>query len=277
MPQQLVTFQVQLGPARWDAVSYVRGLSGDVSTPYLIPNETYASLAEDVAEDISRFLPLDLWVGSLNLGTSPLVTVANQQVYVCNPANGFTSPPVRIAEFAYGARFDLGAGNELTYLALLPSAPFNRWLFTPYILDNPSDRVLRDLSLAELSKYTQGAYAVDRDPATGLLSVAIYPIPSSAGIPLFAHYQANHVGVPDALGNAVYATIPDANKRHFARLLYALVLESEMQRAAKATSTSAGILRGTADPKSLSAMIERIRSETYQQLGAAVAVAIHTF
>jgi len=277
MPQALNTFQIQLGPSRWDAVAYVRGLCDDVLTPYVVPNETYASLAEDVAEDFSRFVPLDYWVGSPAQGTSPLVTVANQAVYVCSPANGFMVPPTRITEFAYGATELLNAGTELAWLVLLPSSPLNRFAFSPYLLDSPSERILRDQALAELSKYGQGAYAFDRDPATGLLSAAIYPAPTIAGLPLFAHYQASHVATTDSLGSAIYATIPEDRKRHFARLLYCLVLEFELRRAARATSTSAGILRGTTSPGAIAAMVDRIRNETYQQLGAATPVAIHTY
>lgn len=277
MPQQITTFQVQLGSSRWDAVSYVRGLCDDVLLPYSVPDGTYASLAEDAAEDFSRFVPLDYWVGSPSLGTSPLVTVANQAVYVCTVANGFAAPPVRISEFAYGVTDVLNAGTELAWLAMLPSSPMNRFLISPYLLDSPSERLLRDQALGELAKYSQGAYAVDRDPVTGLLALAVYPIPTAAGIPLFAHYQAVHVATSDTLGNAIYATVPEDRKRIFARLLYCLVLEHRLLRAAGATSTSAGILRGTADPKSIAAMIDRIRNECYQQLGAATPVAMHTY
>lgn len=271
-------FQCQLAASQWDAVRYARALSEDLYTPFIVPDESYMAYHEDVAEDISRFLPVDYWVGNPVLAASPLVTVANQQVYVASSGNGFAVPPSRITEFLYQATNAFSAASEISYLALLPFSPLNRFLFTPSLLDSPSERILRDEYLSELDHYGRGFYAVQRDPATGLLSIAIYPIPTVSGTPLFAHYQGNHVASAGGIALDVwYKTIPEQNKRHFGRLLYCLVVEQEMDRYAKATSTSAGILRGSASPLALQAKVERIRNEVYQQLGGALPVVAHTF
>ena len=271
-------FQCQLGTSQWDAVRYVRALTEDLYTPFVIPDESYMAFHEDVAEDISRFLPLDYWVGNPVTQVSPLTTVANQQVYVASVANGFTVPPTRILEFLYQATNAFSAASEISYLALLPFSPLNRFLFTPSLLDSPSERILRDEYLSELDHYGRGFYAVQRDPATGLLSVAIYPIPTVSGTPLYAHFQGNHVSSAGSFPLDVwYKTIPEANKRHFGRLLYCLVVEQELDRYAKATSTSAGILRGQASPQALQTKIERIRNEVYQQLGGTLPAVAHTF
>lgn len=270
-------FQVLLGSSKWDAVRYCRALTEDLYTPFSVPDESYQAFHEDVAEDLSRFLPVDYWVGNPVTNSSPLVTVANQLVYVCSSANGFTAAPHRILEVLYQATNAFSAASEISYLALLPFSPLNRFLFTPSLLDSPSERILRDEYLAELDHYGRGFYAVARDPATGLPSLAFYPIPTVAGNPLYVHYQAGHTYTTTTLGDALYATIPENHKLNFARLLYCLVLEQEQERYAKATSTSAGILRGTSNPQALLQKIERIRNETYQRLGGSLPVMVQTF
>lgn len=271
------SFQVLLGAASWDAVRYCRALTEDLYSPFVIPDEAYVAYHEDVLEDLSRWVPLDYQVGNPVLQTSNLLTVANQQRYVCSTGNGFTVPPARITDVLYRATNAFSAASEIAYLALLPFSPLNRFLFTPSLLDSPSERILRDEYLAELDKYGRGYYGVVRDPATGLLAIDLYPIPTVGGTPVYVRYQAQHAYTTNTLGDAVYATVPEANKRHFARLLYCMVLEQEQGRLAKATSTSAGILRGTSSPAALERKIERIRNEVYLQLGAAVPVVVHTF
>lgn len=272
------SFQVLLGSASWDAVRYCRAKTGDLYSPFIVPDESYMAYHEDVLEDLSRWVPLDYQVGNPVLQTSSLLTVANQQRYVCTSGNGFSSPPARITDVLYRATNAFSAASEIAYLALLPFSPLNRFLFTPSLLDSPSERILRDEYLSELDKYGRGYYGVVRDPATGLLAIDLYPIPTVGGTPVYVRYQAQHAYTSSSpLGDAVYATVPENHKRQFARLLWCQVMEEELERFAKATSTSAGILRGTASPQALERMIERTRSEVYQQLGAAVPVVLHTF
>jgi len=270
-------YQIQLGTTEWDAVRYCRALTEDLYTPFIVPDESYGAYAEDVAQDFSRWVPLDIQVGNPVTQTSGFLTVANQQRYVCNAGNGFASPVARITDVLYQATNAFSAASEISYLALLPFSPLNRFLFTPSLLDSPSERILRDEYLSELDHYGRGFYGLARDPASGAVAIDLYPIPTTGGTPIYVRYQTIHVATASLLNDAVYSRVPEDRKRQFARLLYCLVLEQESDRYAKATSTSAGILRGTASPQALERKIERIRSSVYQELGAALPVVAHTF
>jgi hypothetical protein len=272
-----VAYQVQLGTTEWDAVRYCRALTEDLYTPFVVPDESYIAYAEDVAEDFSRWVPLDIQVGNPVLGTSAFLTVANQQRYVCNVANGFASPVARVTDVLYRATNAFSAASEISYLALLPFSPLNRFLFTPSLLDSPSERILRDEYLSELDHYGKGYWGQVRDSGTGTAAIDLYPIPVTGGLPIFVRYQTIHTATASPLNDAVYLRVPEDRKRQFARLLYCMVLEQESGRYAKATSTSAGILRGTASPQALERKIERIRSSVYLELGGALPVVAHTF
>jgi hypothetical protein len=269
-------FQVLLGTSQWDAVRFCRAMTEDLYTPFIVPDESYMSYHEEVSEDFSRWVPLDYQVGNVMTSTSPFQTVVNQQRYVCNSANGFTVAPMQITDVLYRAAGSLSAVNELAFLALLPLSPLNRFLSTPYILDSPSERILRDQVLSEAGHYGQGYWGLVRDPATGLPAIDLYPIPAAAGTPIFVRYAARHTNTAsEVLADATYPTVPEDKKRQFARLLYCMILEQEQERFAKATSTRAGILQGSASPALLDRKIERIRTETYQQLGGTAPSVLH--
>lgn len=265
----------------WDAVAYSRALTEDDTTPFTVPDTRYQLYVEAIAEDFSRFVPLDYTVGNVTTQTSPWLTVANQAVYICNSSNGFTVPPMGITSVLYQATNAFSAASEISYLALLPYSPLNRFLFTPSLLDSPSERILRDEYLAELDHYGIGFYAIQRDPATGLLAIALYPTPATGGVPLFAQYRAGHVdtGTAPVLTNgSKYLTVPEDLKRVFGNLLFARVLEEEGDRLAKAASARAGMLEVRAgNPEVMEQKVQRVRNEAYAELGGNVPVAIHSF
>jgi hypothetical protein len=277
MPQLLTTFQVMLGSSRWDACAYVRSLTEDTVTPYLVPDSAYIAYAEDVAEDFSRYVPLDVQLGNPVALTSPLQTVVYQQRYVCNVANGFSIAPTRITDVLYQATNAFSAASEISYLALLPFSPLNRFLFTPSLLDSPSERILRDQYLQELDKYGRGYWGTVRDAATGLPALDLYPIPTSAGTPIYVRYQIGHSYTTDNLGNVAYVTVPEQYKRQFARLLYCQILEQEQDRFIRGVRTQAGILSQETSPAEMNRKIMRIRNAVYQELGDAVPAVFHTF
>src|SRR5216684_6057970 len=113
-------------------------------------------------------------IGNSLLQTSPLTTIANQKRYVLNAAVGVVGIVTRITDALYRAVGTFSAGSEIAYLALLPFSPINRFLFTPSLLDSPSERILRDEYLQELDKYGLGFVVGGRDPATGMMAVDIY-------------------------------------------------------------------------------------------------------
>jgi len=115
-----------------------------------------------------------------------------------------------------------------------------------------------------------------RDPATGLMAIDLYPTPVVAGTPIYVRYQTDQQNTGTG-GNFLYATVPDTYKRHFARLLYAMALEQNLNYFARNTMTSAGILRGQSSPASLERTINRTRQSVYRQLGGAVPVGMQTF
>jgi hypothetical protein len=276
MPASIANFQVMLGASKFDAVNYCRNLTEDVWTPYTVPDSAYMSYHEDVAEDFSRFVPLDYQIGNPFTVTSTFVTVAQQQRYICNSGNGFLATPDRITDLLFQATNSFSAASEIAYLALLPFSPLNRFLFTPSLLDSPSERVLRDEYLSELEKYGRGYYGVVRDPASGLPAIDLYPMPMTAAIPIYVRYQARHLATIDGQGNALYATIPEAYKRQFARLLYCMVLEQEQERFARTAQVTAGILSSSSRPEQLARKITRIREKVYQELGATAPQVIHS-
>ena len=264
-----MAYKCLLGASGWDAVAYVRAKEQDIAAPFRIPDTSYQSYVEDVIEDFSKWSPVEDQVGDPYAITSPLLTVRGKQRYLCNSANGFAVPPNLITDVLYQATAVFSASSEISYLALLPFSPVNRFLFTPSLLDSPSERYLRNMALTELDHYGKGWAGIGRDRATGLLFIDLYPIPGQDGSPIFARYTASHVSVQNA-GNDVLATEPDNRKMLFAKLLWAQVLESEGERLSKIDSASAGFIRKTSSPEQMMTKCERIRDEVYAALGANV-------
>jgi len=264
-----LAYKCLLGPAAWDAVAYVRAKSEDIAVPFKIPDTSYQVYVEEVAEEFSRWLAIEDQVGDPYAVTSPLLTVKGKQRYLCSPGNGFPVAPTTITGVLYQATSVFSASSEISYLALLPFSPVNRFLFTPSLLDSPSERVMRDEYLNELDHYGKGWADVVRDRVTGLLAIDLYPIPGQDGNPIFARYTAPFVNVPSG-GNDVFVTIPDAYKYLFAKLLWATVLEQEGSRTSKVDSAAAGFIRKTSSPELLFNKALSLRAEVYNALGGAV-------
>ena len=238
----------------------------------IIPDGAFRAYAEDVNEDFSRHVPLDYRVGDPYAATSPLTTVAGQQNYVCSVANGFTATPMWITDVLYSAGSGYSAASEIAYLALLPFSPINRFLFAPSLLDSPSERILRDEYLNELSHYGNGYYGNATDPTTGLPSINLFPIPANTGTPIFARYAAQHVINATDPNNWKIVTVPEHLKRNWAQLLAAMILEEEGDRIAKTRNAKAGLIEIQADSRTMENKIDRLRLDAYSQLGGHTSV-----
>ena len=262
-----MAFTCTLSPsATWDVVAHVRNVIEDTSTTPVIPDAALESYVEVVNEDFSTHIPLDYLVGNPATASSPMTTVQFQQRYVCNTANGFTPTPMQVTDVLYQAGTGYSAASEIAYLTLLPFSPINRFLFTPSLLDSPSERVLRDEYLSELSHYGYGYYSRARDGATGLPAIDLYPIPVVAGLPIFVRYTAQHAITKNGTAWSIN-TIPEHHKRTFADLLLAQTLEEEADRLVKNRQIKAGINELVSDPKTMEARIDRLRERAYASLG----------
>ena len=259
-----------VGPsASFDAIAYARAMIEDVdSTSFVIPDSSMEVLVKKAASEFSRHLALDDVVGNPAQATSPCMTVANQQRYVCTAANGFAVTPSKISDVLYRAAATYSAANELAYLSLLPFSPVNRFLFTPNLLDSPSERILRNQYLDELQHYGRGYYAIVRDRVTGLLAVDLFPIPTSTPVPVFFRYQAPHPNSSTDPHNPVYATIPDDLAYVFGDLLYADCLDMEADRLAKYQRARAGLLDVQGSAADLRELASEVRMRAMMPLNA---------
>lgn len=266
-----MAFTVQLGASLWDAVAYVRNIIEDTAGA-VIPDGAFQAYAEDINEDFSRHVPLDYIVGNPVLNTSSLVTVTNQQRYVLTTANGFTPTPMWVTDVLYRAGTGYSAASEIAYLAILPFSPLNRFLFTPSLLDAPSERILRDQYLGELQHYGMGYFSLATDGATGLPAIDLYPIPVISAIPIFVRFQAAHIINKTDSANWKIATVPEDKKRSWARLLAAQILEEEGDRIIKTRTAKAGLIETQSDSRTMESKIDRLRGDAYADLGGRTSV-----
>lgn len=267
-----MTVQIQVGPNGFDAAKYVLNQVEDVAQDY-ITDDALRIYAEVANEDFSRHIPLDYVVGNVTSNTSPLTTVAMQTRYLCSPANGFIATPIEITDVLYLSSGGFTAADEASYVYLMPFSPVNRFLLNPYILDSPSQRIIRDAWLNELAHYGQGNAGISRDAATGLLAIDVYPYPMESGTPLFVRYAAQHVLATDANLNITVPTIPAHHARNWARLLHLEVLEQEGDRLLRQHMLKAGITTIQRDSKTAEERIGRMRDEIYFTLGQHVGTA----
>lgn len=267
--------QILLGPSGWDAMLYVRGLTEDTATPYLVPDSAYQAYAEDVNEDFSRHIPLDYIVGNPYDQSSPWTTQTGLQRYLCSSANGFAVSPIQVTDVLYYAGSGFSVASEIAYLTLMPFSPVNRFLFSPNLLDSPSERILRDEYLDELVHYGRGGWRQVRDPATGVMAIDLYPIPVGVGVPVYARYLGAHAITTSTVnGQTVLSvpTVPEDRKRDWAKLLYAMVLEEEGARLLRARMVKAGLVEQQVDTRTIEQRIVRIREEVTASLGGYVGV-----
>jgi hypothetical protein len=262
----------KLGVSAWDAVTYVRNRTEDITAPFIVPDSAYDAYIETVTEDFSRHVPLDYVIGDPYANTSPLVTVTGQMRYVCTSGNGFVVEPSRITDVLYRAASGYNASSEMAYLAILPFSAVNRFLSTPNLLDSPSERVLRDGYLNELAHYGQGYYWTERDSTTGRMVIVLVPIPGTSGLPVFVRFQGDHQIAVSGTDRLI-PTIPETYKRVWANLLYAEVLEQESERLMREKSLKAGLVDLMTDPRLLALQCDRIRQDAYAQLGGMTGVA----
>lgn len=259
-----------VGPTlAFDAIGYARAKIEDTdSTGFVIPDASFLFLVKAAAQEFSRHLPLDDTVGNPAIPSSPFMTVSNQLSYVCNSGNGFPVSPARITDVLYRAGATYSAANELAYLSILPFSPINRFLYSPNLLDSPSERILRNEYLNELQHYGKGFAGINRDRATGLLSISLYPMPTGTPVPVFVRYQAAHpVSGNDPL-NPVYLTIPDDLSKQFGELVYAEALDIEADRVAKFQRARAGLLDLQGDAVAMRQLAADVRFNAIAALGA---------
>lgn len=260
-----MAFKMLLSTSAWDAVAYIRARTEDSAQPPMIPDSSYKAYAEEAIEEYSRMAPLERQIGSaLPQLTSPFMTVTNQQRYLCNATNGFTTgAPMNILEVSYRPAGGFNASNEVIYLSMLPDAVS----LLSFDIESPVTRLLRDQTLSEISHYAVGFYSAIRD-VSGLLAIDLYPIPTMA-LPVEVRYTLMH---PQTIvgGNFAYVTIPEDHKRLVANLLYATVLEEETERLSKFRKVRAGMIENNTNPNGLYQLAQSLRDDVYNNLGGAV-------
>lgn len=249
----------------FDVIAYARAMIEDATAPYVIPDASFLVLVEKTAEEYSRYLPLDETIGDPSTATSPLMTAPNVRSYVCTPGNGFAVPPMTITDVLYRAGATYSAANELAYLSILPFSPINRFLYSPNLLDSPSERILRNEYLNELQHYGKGFYAAYRDRATGLLSIMLFPTPTGTSVPVFVRYLAAHPKT-GTTSDPIYATIPEDLKYPFGDLLYSNVMLIEADRLAKFQRARAGLLDIEGDPVAMRELAMEVRHNAIASL-----------
>src|SRR5258708_2559780 len=261
--------------AQFGAIAYARSMIEDSdSTSFIVPDASMLQLVKRAAGEFSRHLPLDDVVGNPATATSPCMTSAGVQRYICDAAHGFPVTPSRISDVLYRAAATYSAANELAYLAILPFSPVNRFLFTPNLLDSPSERILRNEYLDELQHYGRGAAGIVRDRVTGLLAVDLFPIPTGNPVPVFFRWQAPHPNSSTDPNNPVYATMPDDLAFTFGELLYAACLDMEADRLAKFQRARAGLLDIQGSAADLRELAADVRQRALTPLNAYQGVGI---
>lgn len=274
-----MAFAVKLSASAWDAVAYVRNQIEDLTVPFAVSDAAFSSYAEDVLEDFERWVPVVQQVGNVYANTSPMVTVVGQQRYLCTTANGFVDglgaplQPTRIIQVGYRAASGYSAAQELTYLTLLPFSPIDiLGDSNTDILANPSIRYLRDKAFNELEHYGQGFAEVVQD-VSGNWALDLYPVPLTSGLPIFVRYNVAY-STTSVNGALLIPTVPEYRKRHFAKLLLALVKEQECERLAKSTDQKIGIIQEKSSPDLIRKAGIELRESVYWELGGNVPAAL---
>lgn len=259
-----------VGPtAAFDAIGYARAKIEDTDPAnFVIPDSSMVLFAQAAAAEFSRFLPWEDIIGNVAIPSSPLMTVDKQVGYVCTAANGFPVAPTQITDVLYRASATYSAANELAYLSILPFSPVNRFLYSPNLLDSPSERVLRNEYLNELQHYGRGFAGIYRDRLTGRLAFDLYPVPTGVPVPVFVRYTGAHANVSTDPNNPVYPTVPDDLARYFGDLVYAECLDVEADRLAKFQRARAGLLDIQGDAVAMRELAAEVRFRATGALGA---------
>jgi hypothetical protein len=262
-----------VGPsATFDAIAYARAKieDTDLLNP-VIPDSSFLLFVQAAAQEFSRHAPWEDVIGNVAASppTSPMMTVANQMAYVCSTANGFPVAPIQITDVLYRASATYSAANELAYLSILPFSPVNRFLYSPNLLDSPSERILRNEYLNELQHYGKGYAGIYRDRLTGRLAFDLYPVPvAMPSIPIFVRYLGAHANASTEANNPVYPTVPDDLSRYFGDLVYAEALDVEADRLAKFQRARAGLLDLQGDAVAMRELAAEVRFRATGALGA---------
>lgn len=249
---------------------YTRAMLEDDTAPYVIPDSRFIVYASAVANDFSRFVPLDDIVGTPYSQSSPLNTVAGQQRYVCTVGNGFTVSPTRIVEVK-GNQQGLNASSDTAYFFLDPYLTARGFL-GPAALDQPSQRVIRDSYLDELAQYGKTFYDVVRDRSTGKLAIDLYPIPAAA-YPVYVRYQAVHPQTGSGT-DLIYVTIPDEYTQAYSELLYAQALFEQAGRLALRGRVKSGLIEREGTVADMRLLAIETRERVYNELGGNSAIAL---
>jgi len=257
------------GPNQWDAANYVRQQMEDVPG-YLISDNAISAYVQPTNEEFSRFLPLDWILGDPQGMTSPLVTVLNQQRYVCSAANGFPIPPNMVKGVSYLSTYfgTLTAQNEIALQQFLASTAAGAASLFQVVADSPTQRVIRDLGLDEIARYNRGFYQVVQDGLTGLPALDLYPVPQVSGMPIVVRYTTAHQFTYDVPSTTyTFPTIPPAKNWLWAKLLLLQVLEEEQDRLIKAKQMKAGLVEISTDARQAEQRLNRLRDEVNGSLG----------
>lgn len=259
----------------YDVIAYIRGQIEDLTAPFVIPDSSLAIYVENAAEEFGKWEPLGEFVVG-NIGgtplSSPLSTIPGVSRYSCSVANGFLYPVNEIIDVMYKSSGVFTAASEIAYLQLMPVSPFN-WFHTQgNILSKPSERVIREEMFDELDHYTKGFWGSARG-ADGVKVIDIFPIPTTAGLPIFVRYTSGYINVPAVgSGDPTYPTIPENHKRYFAKFALCEVLEQEADRLAKSSQLKAGVMQRWSSPAATRALAENLKADVQNALGASVTV-----
>src|SRR5258708_22918570 len=90
--------------AQFGAIAYARSMIEDSdSTSFIVPDASMLQLVKRAAGEFSRHLPLDDVVGNPATATSPCMTSAGVQRYICDGSHGFPVTPSQVTDFPYPA------------------------------------------------------------------------------------------------------------------------------------------------------------------------------
>lgn len=266
----MANLTVKVGTSAYDAVAFARAMLEDDAAPFTISDARFTIYASAVANDFSRFSPLDEIVGTPYTQTSPLMTAAGQQKYVCTSGNGFAVAPTRIVDVK-GNQAGLNVSLDTAYFFLDPYLTMRGFL-NPAAIDQPAQRVIRDSYLDELNQYGKTFYSVERDRATGLLAINLYPIPT-ASFPVYVRYQAVHPQSGSGT-DLIYATIPDEYTQAFSELLYAQALFEQAGRLALRGRVKSGLIEREGTVGDMRLLAIETRERVYNELGGNSLIAL---
>lgn len=271
----------KIGPSlSFDVVAYIRNQMEDTAATPKISDEALKLYIEAAAEEFSKWEPLgEFVVGNFSAATpsSPLHTINGVTRYSLTPGNGFVYPVIEVLDVLFKPSGFFTAANEYAYASLMPISPMNWFASEGDLLSQPSNRIIRDAMLSELSHYGSGYWVSARD-ANGVKAIDIFPAPTDSVTPIFVRYTSSHINVPQVgganNGDPTYPTIPENLKRYFAKFALIETLQEEAGRFARSSQLKAGVMQRWSNPAGMASYIAKLKEEIELAMGSAVTIGI---